>query len=392
MYKRIGVVGGGVMGKGIVRHFLTKDLPVTLIEANPELAEKARQDVQRAYESAIKAGKLETERSEKWLGALITSSEISILRDCDLVIETVPEDLQLKKTVLASIERSTPHEATISSNTSALPIGVLSASLASPWRFVGTHFFNPSHVMPLVEVAPSTDTAPETLQRVTNFLADTGKRPVVVKDCPGFLVNRILGAYINEALRLLEREAGIIDLDKAVEALGFPMGPVKLGDMAGWDVICAANRTLAMSYGERFALPHLLIQLDSEGRFGAKTGKGLMDHTARPAVPTEDLVPATREPDIETIKQVSERITYAIIAEALRCLDEGVASAADIDKAMTLGAGLPRGPLAWVEEIGREKVLSDMESLSGRHGARFWPAPVLRICALAGRPVAAGRG
>ncbi len=392
MYKRIGVVGGGVMGKGIVRHFLTKDLPVALIEANPELAEKARQDVQRAFESAVKAGKLEPEQSRKRLDSLITSSEMSILGDCDLVIETVPEDLQLKKTVLASIETRVLPDAAISSNTSALPITVLSASLSSPWRFVGTHFFNPSHIMPLVEVVRGTDTAPETLQRVTDFFAGTGKRPVVVKDCPGFLVNRILGAYINEALRLLEREAGIIDLDRAVEALGLPMGPVKLGDMAGWDVISAANRSLATSYGERFALPPLLIQLDSDRRFGVKTGKGLMDHATAPASPTEDLVPATREADTETINHVSDRITYSIIAEALRCLDEGVASAADIDKAMTLGTGLPRGPLAWVEEIGREKVLSDLESLSGSHGARFWPAPVLRICVLAGRPVVAGRG
>jgi len=388
MYKRIGVVGGGIMGKGIVRHFLTKDLPVTLIEMNEELADRARQEVQRAFDNAIKAGKLTADQSAKWLDNLVTGSEMSILGDRDLVVETVPEDLQLKKTVLASIERSALPEAAITSNTSALPITALSASLSSPWRFVGTHFFNPSHVMPLVEVVRGADTTPEIVQQVVDFLASTGKRPIVVKDSPGFLVNRVLGAYMNEAMRLLEQEAGIMDLDAAVESLGLPMGPCKLGDMVGWDVIRASNSTLATSYGERFELPLLLVQLDADRRLGVKTGKGLMDHSTVPPSPTEDLVPATREPDEQSSSRVKERITYSIMAEALRCLDEGVAAAADIDKAMILGAGLPRGPLTWLDEIGREKVLADLESLSQQYGARFWPAPVLRICVLAGRPIA----
>lgn len=391
MDRRIGVVGGGIMGKGIVRHFLTKDLPVILIEANAELAERAQQEVKRAFESAVKAGKLAAERSSKWLNSVVTSTDMSGLRDCDFIIESVPEDLALKKTVLASIEKNTSSKALISSNTSALPITALAASLSSPLRFIGTHFFNPSHVMPLVEVVRGADTAPETVKHMVDFLAGTGKSPIAVKDCPGFLVNRVLGAYINEALRLLEQEVGITDLDEAVESLGLPMGPAKLGDMVGWDVICAANRTLATSYGERFTLPPLLIQLDSDRRLGVKTGRGLIDHSTVPPSPTEDLVPATREPDSVTRNHVNERITYAIIAESLRCLDEGVASATDIDKAMMLGAGLPKGPLAWAQEIGPEKVLSDLESLSRTYGARFWPAPVLRICVLAGRPIV-GRG
>jgi 3-hydroxyacyl-CoA dehydrogenase len=388
MHTRIGVVGGGVMGNGIVRHFLTKNLPVTLIEANAELAESAQQKVRQAFEKAVISGKLAEDRSSGWVNSLTTGTDMSLLGDCDFVIETVPENLGLKKTVLASIEKNVLPEAVISSNTSALPITALSASLASPERFVGTHFFNPSHVMPLVEVVRGADTAQGTIERVVDFLTHTGKHPILVKDCPGFLVNRILGAYINEALLLLEQDAGIADLDRAVESLGLPMGPLKLGDMVGWDVIHAANRTLATSYGERFALPQLLIQLESERRLGMKTGKGLFDYSTVPPSLTEDLAPGTRQPNGETVIRVQERITYSIIAEALRCLDEGVASSADIDEAMILGAGLPRGPLASVEEIGRGKVLSDLESLAQRYGARFWPAPVLRTCVMAGRPIA----
>ncbi len=388
MGTHIGVVGGGVMGNGIVRHFLTKNLPVTLIEANAELADHAQQKVRQAFEKAVKKGKLAEDGCAKWMDSLVTGVDMSLLGDCDFVIETVPENLGLKKTVLASIEKKVSPDAIISSNTSALPITALSASLASPERFVGTHFFNPSHVMPLVEVVRGADTVQETITRARDLLTRTGKHPILVKDCPGFLVNRILGSYINEALLLLEQDAGIEDLDKAVQALGLPMGPVKMGDMVGWDVIHAANRTLAISYGERFALPPLLIRLESEQRLGVKTGKGFFDYHHVPPAPTEDLAPGTRQPSVETSHRVQERITYSIIAEALRCLDEGVASAADIDEAMILGASLPRGPLASVEEIGRGKVLSDLERLGQRYGIRFWPAPVLRTCVMAGRPIA----
>lgn len=392
MHKKIGVVGGGTMGKGIVRHFLTRGLFVTLVEANEELAQKTRQDVQGAFENAVKAGKLDAERSSRWLDCLVTGSEISLLKDCDFVIESVPEDLELKRRVLTLIEQSTGPDAVISSNTSALPITALAASLTSPSRFVGTHFFNPPHVMPLVEVVRGADTTAETAQQTMDFLASTGKRPIQVKDCPGFLVNRILGAYVNEALHLLGQDAGIMDLDGAVESMRFPIGPVKLGDMVGWDVIHAANGTLATSYGERFALPPLLVQLDAEKRLGVKTGKGLLDHTTAPPNPTEDLVPATKRLEAEALDLLKDRVRYAIIAEALRCVDEGVASAADIDEAMILGAGFPLGPLAWADEIGCEKVLSDLESLSQRYGARFWPAPVLRMGVMAGRPLSPGKG
>jgi len=379
------------MGKGIVRHFLTKGFPVTIIEANAELAQRVRQDLQRAFDSAVKAGKLTVELSSEWMSRLVTGTDITGLGNCDLVIETVPENLELKKTVLASIEMSASSNAIISSNTSALPITALAAALSSPSRFVGTHFFNPPHVMPLVEVVRGADTVTETVQLTVHLLSGAGKRPIVVKDCPGFLVNRMLGAYINEALHLLEREAGITELEAVVEAMGFPMGPVKLGDMVGWDVIHASNRTLATSYGERFAIPPLLVRLDSERRFGVKTAKGLFDHATVPPKPTDDLVPTARNFGSHANDLMKNRITYAIIAEALRCLDEGVASKEDIDLAMILGAGLPRGPLAWADEIGCEEVLSDLESLSESYGSRFWPAPVLRICVLAGRAISGRR-
>lgn len=378
------------MGKGIVRHFLIKGLSVTLVEANEELANKTRRDVRHAFESAVKSGKLGSEKSSQWMDRLVAGADLSSLRNCDFVIETIPEDLALKRSVLTSIEQNIRSDAVIGSNTSALPITALASTLASPGRFVGTHFFNPPQVMPLVEVVRGADTAPEPLERLMDFLSSTGKRPILVQDCPGFLVNRILGAYINEALRLLGQDTGIMDLDGAAEAMGFPMGPAKLGDMVGWDVICASNKTLETSYGQRFAIPDLLVQLDRAKRLGAKTGKGLLDHTTVPPNPTDDLVPAFKSLGPEAVNLLQKRMMYAIIAEALRCVDERVAFAGDIDEAMILGAGFPRGPLAWADEIGCEEVLSDLELFSRRYGGQFWPAPVLRISVLAGRRLSPG--
>lgn len=390
MDTHVGVVGGGTMGKGIVRHFLTRGFSVTLVEANEDLANRTLHDVRHAFESSAKAGKLAPEQPSQWIDRLATGAEISSLRDCSFVIETVPENLELKRKVLTSIEQNISPDAVIGSNTSALPITALAANLTSPGRFAGTHFFNPPQVMPLVEVVRGADTDPETLQRLINLLSGTGKQPIVVKDCPGFLVNRILGAYINEALRLLGPDTGIMDLDGAVKAMGFPMGPAKLGDMVGWDVIYASNSTLATAYGQRFEIPDLLVRLDREKRLGAKTGKGLLDHTTAPPNPTDDLVPAGKSLGPEAVDLLQRRMKYAIIAEALRCLDEGVAFAGDIDKAMILGAGFPRGPLAWADEIGSEEVLSELELFSRRYGVQFWPAPVLQVSVLAGRKLSPG--
>ncbi|MEJ2718871.1 MAG: 3-hydroxyacyl-CoA dehydrogenase NAD-binding domain-containing protein [Deltaproteobacteria bacterium] len=393
MNKKIGIVGGGTMGKGLVRHFLSQGFTVTLVEATADLAAQAGIALEKVFEKAVKNGKLDAETAEKWLGNLEVGQTPAMLVDCASVIETVPEDLELKRRVLTGIEENVSAETPISTNTSALPVTALAAVLSVPERFCGTHFFNPPHVMPLVEVVRGLDTSPETVARTCDRLRSAKKKPVVVKDCPGFLVNRILGAYINEALLLLEKDAGILELDAAVEDMGLPMGPARLGDMVGWDIILASNSTLAAYYGERFAIPSLLARLKAEQRFGVKTGCGLFDYRSGPPEPTEDIVPRTRGLDGKLDAEVKERITYAIIAESIRCLDEGVANAQDIDRAMMMGAGLPKGPLSWADERGLEKVLNDLERLSRECGSRFWPAPILRIAVLAGRLGAStGRG
>lgn len=391
--KTVGIVGGGSMGSSLARYFLTRGFTVTLVEAESSLVEKVRQKIQRAISRETEKGKVRQEDASAWLSNLRVDTDMSFFKEAGMVIEAVPEEMTLKKRVLTATETWVQPDTIIASNTSALPISALAVCLSRPERFLGTHFFNPPHVMPLVEVVPGIDTAPEVLCRVLEVLSAAGKSPIHIKECPGFLVNRILGAYMNEVMRLLDGTAGIEDIEEAAKQLGLPMGPVTLGEMVGWDIIHASNRTLAAYYGERFEVPPLLAGLDAQGRHGIKTAKGLLDHSVRPPRPTEDLVPVSRNLDKNTVEAVKSQVLYAVIAEGLRCMDEGVAEAGDLDRALVMGAGLPKGPLAWADELGLARVLDHLEGLSRVSGSRFWPAPILRTYVLAGHTgVSAGRG
>jgi 3-hydroxyacyl-CoA dehydrogenase len=247
--------------------------------------------------------------------------------------------------------------------------------------------------MPLVEVVPGADTSQQILDATMTFLKSEGKKPIKIKDCPGFLVSRILGAYMNEAMWLLQEEVGILDMEAIVSDLGMPMGPITLGEMVGWDIIRASNETLRNYYGSRFEIPPLLKRLNNDKRLGIKTGRGLMDHSTRPPAATEDLVPSSRTPDDGTRVRAGRQLMGAIWAESIRCMEEGVAGAREIDAAMIMGAGFPRGPLAWADETGLDEVANLLSSLTATLGERFLPAPVLRIFAMAGYlGTKAGRG
>lgn len=391
--KKIGIVGGGIMGTGLARAFLASDLNVSVIEADATLAERFLRKIERVLSKDVETGKLSREVCDRRLANLRTDTHLDVLGDTGFVIEAAPENAKLKSRILGELEEVLTPDTVIATNTSALPISALAAGLSNPERFLGTHFFNPAHIMPLVEVVPGMDTEDHVVGDVIDFLASVGKKPVRVKECPGFLVNRVLGAYINEIMWLLEETAGIMDMESIAMELGLPMGPCTMGDMVGWDIIHASNKTLSDYYGERFRIPPFLASLVEKNRLGIKVKKGLLDHTKMPPVPTEDLVPATRKADGKGRKVLKQRVLAAIMAEAVRCLDEGVASPADIDKAMVLGAGFSKGPLSWADEIGLDKVLELLDGLTTTMGSRFWPAPILRINVLAGfTGQAAGRG
>ncbi len=393
MTNKIGIVGGGTMGAGLARAFLAADLNVTVIEADTALAKRFFQKIERVLKKDIETGKLSEAVCHDRLANLATDTRKVALEDVGLVIEAAPENAVLKRRIFEELEEVLPPHTIIATNTSALPISVLAAGLSNPERFLGTHFFNPAHFMPLVEVIPGMDTAEHVVGAVMEFLASVGKKPVCVKERPGFLVNRILGAYMNEVMWLLEKSAGIMDMEAIAGELNLPMGPCTMGDMVGWDIIHAANKTLAAYYGERFQIPPFLTALVEKKRLGVKVKKGLFDYAKTPPVPTEDLAPTTKVIDGKSREVLKQRVLAAIMGEAIRCLDEGVASPTDIDKAMVLGAGLPKGPLSWADQMGLDKVLDLLDELSAAMGSRFWPAPILRINVLAGYTgETAGRG
>ena len=393
MIERIGIIGGGVMGNGLARFFLGKGYMVKVAEANHHLAETFEEKLKESYLVGVRKGKITEEDASQCISRLSVDAEVGALQHSDFILEAVSEDLLLKKSVLSNLESFISSEVIIASNTSAIPISVLSAALSHPDRFIGTHFFNPAHIMPLVEVIRGMDSSPEVLDRVSRFLSSAGKNPVTVKDCPGFLVNRVLGAYMNEALWILEDSAAVQDVEAGAKSMGLPMGPLSLGEMVGWDVIHASNETLERYYGERFKIPPLLNRLIALKRYGQKTGLGFFDHSQSPPLATNDLVCVKGRLEGGGVTQIKERLKCAMIAESIRCLDEGVSSPSEIDLALVSGAGLPKGPLAWADELGLDFLLDRLEAYSHKLGMRFWPAPILRISVLAGfKGVASGRG
>ncbi|WP_028321996.1 3-hydroxyacyl-CoA dehydrogenase [Desulfatiglans anilini] len=390
---KIGIIGGGIMGTGLVQWLLPRGFRVVVAEAREALAEECTQKIHARLRKDLDKGRFPPEDFRLCIERFEAAAGLSCLKGADFVIEAAPEHFDLKRRILREAEDAVAPGTILASNTSALPITALGACLKRPERFLGTHFFNPAQIMPLVEVVKGVDTAGETIEQTLTFLTEEGKKPIRIKDCPGFLVNRVLGAYMNEVMWLLGERIGITDAEGMAKDLGLPMGPVTLGEMVGWDIIQASNETLRTYYGSRFEIPPLLERLTRENRLGLKTGRGLLDHRSRPPAATHDIVPASRKLDGRAADRAKKQLLAAIWAESIRCLDEGVACAREIDDALVLGAGLPMGPLAWADETGLQEVSDLLLELTGEFGERFLPSPVLRIYAMSGyNGVKAGRG
>jgi 3-hydroxyacyl-CoA dehydrogenase/enoyl-CoA hydratase/3-hydroxybutyryl-CoA epimerase len=265
-----------------------------------------------------------------------------------------------------------------------------------PKRFLGLHFFNPVHAMKLVEVIPGLDTEKDTVGNAVEAMKAIGKAPVLVQDCPGFLVNRILLSYMNEVLLAAEEGVDPTAIDGEAKKIGFPMGPLELSDMVGWDVSLHTFPILHEAYGERFPALRLVRKLNDTGRLGLKSGKGVYTE-GRIDDEYRSMVAAIGAKGSGAAFSVN-RLILKQVNEAVFCLQEGVASPEDIDKAMVLGTGFPNdkgvgGPLHWADEKGLDWVLATLEELAGKEGPRFWPHHLLRTYVTGGRlGKKAGRG
>jgi 3-hydroxyacyl-CoA dehydrogenase len=238
--------------------------------------------------------------------------------------------------------------------------------------------------MRLIEVVPGLETSEETVKTTMAFCEKINKVPIRLKECAGFLVARLLGMYVNEAFWMAGKGYGPADIDQSGVEMGMPMGPFTLGDMAGWDVVYHANITLYESYVTRFKIPPLFHELVTSGKFGAKVGQGIYGYQKGESGPPQkigDISPALNEGERAIL---SNRFLWMMLNEGIRCLDEGIANKEDIDRALQLGAGMPKGPLRWADEAGLDRIFVELDSRKEKEGERYWPSPLLRRMVKAG--------
>jgi len=386
---KAGVVGGGAMGAEIAQVITYSGLPVVLVELNMELAEKAKEKTRKIYQGRVSKGKMTDSELENKMALITVTDKMEDLADVDIVIEAVPENLKIKEEVYKKLDEIVQPEAIFVSNTSAISITRMASFVKRSERFAGMHFFNPAHVMKLVEVIPGLQTDEEVTQDVVAFAESLRKIPVIVQECGGFLVNRLLMPYLNEAVFALQEGAATAEeIDKAMTDFGLPMGPAALADMLGMDVCVAVADILYDFYGERMKPAEMLRKMMEAGRLGTKAGKGFYTYPEGGSGDLAAMIEETqKETGIKGTEFSAHRLIFPMVNEAIICLQEKVASARDIDIAMMAGTGFPRdkeGPLHYADEVGLDNVLTEMEALKEKFGMRFHPAPMLKRMAAAG--------
>jgi 3-hydroxyacyl-CoA dehydrogenase/enoyl-CoA hydratase/3-hydroxybutyryl-CoA epimerase len=389
---KAGVLGAGFMGAEIAQVISYSGLPVVLKDVDQELLDKGLERIRQIYQRRVDKGKMDMSTLMEKMDLIQGTLTYEGFEDVDIVIEAVPEKMDLKNQVFQELEEVCPEGTIFASNTTALSISEMGASTKKPDKMIGMHFFSPAHVMKLVEVIPGLDTSEETVNDVVMFSESLRKIPVVVQECPGFLVNRLLMAYLNEAALCLEEGAATAEeIDEAMVEFGWPMGPFTLMDMIGIDICYVTGRYLAEEYGERLHAAEIFQKLYESGRFGEKAGAGFYGYGDQTDEPVKEMISEIQsEPGAVTgTKFSTERLMMPLLNEGVLCLQEHVATASDIDIAAIAGIGMKMGdermgPLAMADRIGLDVVLENLERFKKELGPRFHPARLLRLKVRAG--------
>ena len=384
--RRAAVLGAGIMGGGIAQLVADKGIPVRLKDIRPDALAMALRTASKVWREQVEKRRLSPREMRQKLGFISPTLDDSGLSRVDVVLEAVVENLEVKQKVLSQIEERIPERSVFASNTSTLPISEIAARAMRPERVVGLHFFNPVHRMPLVEVIAGVRSSPEAVSTVHALAIELGKVPVVVRDSPGFLVNRILMLYFNEALRLLAEGVAIEDVDRAMTQYGMPMGPFALLDEVGLDTGQHAAGVLEAAFGKRIgAATPALASIVGSGRLGKKNGKGFyLYKSGRRTRPDPDVTRLTSAgaPVTLPVETLQERMVLAMVNEAAVCLEDGVVrEPRDLDVAMVFGTGFPPfrgGLLRFADAIGPAVLVDRLARLADAHGERFRPAQLLR--------------
>jgi 3-hydroxyacyl-CoA dehydrogenase len=388
---KVGVLGAGTMGGGIAQVVAQAGFQVAILDLSEALVKGGVEKIEKNLSRSVEKGKLSSQEKENILQRIKPTIQIEDLKDAELMIDAVFEDLKLKISLFKRLDTLCPPETIFASNTSTLSITQMAAEVSRSKKFLGLHFFNPVPVMRLVEVIMGLQTPKETVDVCMDFVKRIKKTPIQVRDCPGFLVNRIFLPYAGEAmLAAQEGAASPQDIDESVKKMGFPMGPLTLNDMVGIDIGVHTFPILYEAYGERFPIPLLFERLLQAGRLGLKSGKGIFVNGKVDDEFFSIVQKIQNETGVKNTEFSAERLILRQVNEAIYCLQEKIATPEDIDRAMVLGTGFPSdekgvgGPLRWADDHGLDWVLEKLNHFKNTLGLRFWPHFLLKQFVAAG--------
>ena len=402
--KTVGVIGAGTMGGGITMNFLNAGIPVTMLEMKQDALDRGVATIKKNYEAQVKKGKLKQDKYEQRMALLSTTLDYAALKDCDLIIEAVFEELGVKEKVFTQLDEIARKGAILASNTSTLDVDKIAAFTKRPQDVVGMHFFSPANVMKLLEVVRGKETAKDVLATVMAVAKKIKKTAVVSGVCDGFIGNRMIEQYSRQAGFLLDEGATPQQVDKAIEKFGFAMGPFRMGDLAGNDIGWAIRKRRATERAD-MKYSKTADKLCELGRFGQKTGAGWYDYQAgkRDAIPS-DLVNKMIEDHRKELgitprkisdEEIVQRLVYALVNEGAHILEDGIASkSGDIDMVYLTGYGFPMhrgGPMHYASQVGLYNVAETMKRFAKnpRDDAAFWqPAPLIQKLVAEGRSFA----
>ena len=395
-YRRVGIVGVGAIGSGIAQLVSSLGVETVIVAPRPGGVERARQMMQRCFEGDVRRGRIDAAQAEAGLANIRVTPDYADLAGAEFVIESAPEDLEIKLDVLRAVEANTGSDCIFGTNTSSIPIARIAQAASRPYGVIGMHYFWPAPRFQLVEISSATMTSATTIDRTLAMVRWQGKTPLLVRDSPGFFTTRILIPYINESVALLAEGASIEAVDQAMIDFGWAMGPFRLMDAAGIETLARVYTSVRDFMGDRVRSVELLWPVIRAGHVGYKGAQRTAD------VKGFYLYPEGREADSRiyslvrqnsaatpTEQDISRRPVWQMVNEVAHCLTEGiVASPEEADLGAVLGIGWPRsreGPMAYARQIGPEVIVAQLEAWAAEHGPRFRPSrTLLELSAKAG--------